>query len=150
MQDILHQLRCVGCSAVVPSASVEKDFRCVDCGQLLEGEYPSWNMGKQQAQPRMPNPGALRWLWRERLQSKLPIDRSGVWRFREVLPILRNPENPVTLREGNTQLYQLLQCAEKLGLPHLYAKHQGMNPTGSFKDTGMTAALSEARERGFQ
>ena len=98
----------------------------------------------------MPNPGALRWLWQERLQSRLPIDQSGVWRFRELLPILLQPEKAVTLREGNTPLYSLLQNAEDLGLEQLYAKHQGMNPTGSFKDTGMTAALSQARERGFQ
>ena len=98
----------------------------------------------------MPNPGALRWLWQERLQSRLAIDQSGVWRFRELLPILLHPEQAVTLREGNTPLYRLLRSAEELGLEHLYAKHQGMNPTGSFKDTGMTAALSQARERGFQ
>jgi threonine synthase len=98
----------------------------------------------------MPNPGALRWLWQERLQSRLPIDQSGVWRFRELLPILLQPEKAVTLREGNTPLYSLLQNAEDLGLEQLYAKHQGMNPTGSFKDTGMTAALSQARELGFQ
>jgi threonine synthase len=98
----------------------------------------------------MPNPGALRWLWQERLQSKLDIDQSGVWRFRDLLPILQYPEQAVTLREGNTPLYRLLRSAEELGLEHLYAKHQGMNPSGSFKDTGMTAALSQARERGFQ
>ena len=85
---------------------------------------------------RMPNPGALRWLWQERLQSKLDIDQSGVWRFRELLPILLHPEQAVTLREGNTPLYRLSRSAEELGLEHLYAKHQGMNPTGSFKDTG--------------
>ena len=89
----------------------------------------------------MPNPSALRWLWQERLQSRLPIDQSGVWRFRELLPILLHPEKAVTLREGNTPLYRLLQSAEELGVEQLYAKHQGTNPTGSFKDTGMTAAL---------
>ncbi len=99
---------------------------------------------------RLPNAGALRWLWRERLESKLPIDRSGVWRFRELLPILLNPDQAVTLREGNTPLYRLDRAAEKLGLEQLYAKHQGANPTGSFKDTGMTAALSVAREHGYQ
>jgi threonine synthase len=152
MQDVSHQLRCVGCAAVTQPETVEKDFRCVDCGQLLEVEYPSWSAtgGTAREQRRFPNPGALRWLWRERLQSKVSIDRSGVWRFREVLPILLDPSKAVTLREGNTPLYQLLQCGEALGLEHLYAKHQGMNPTGSFKDTGMTAALSQARERGFQ
>jgi threonine synthase len=160
MHEASHQLRCVGCSAVIPPDTVEKDFRCVDCGELLEVEYPSWSEIRSAAGasvpapvsgPRkMPNPGALRWLWQERLQSRLPIDRSGVWRFREVLPILLYPEKAVTLREGNTPLYRLLQSAEELGLEHLYAKHQGMNPTASFKDTGMTAALSQARERGFQ
>ncbi len=108
--------------------------------------FPPFESGPR----RMPNPGALRWLWQERLQSRLPIDQSGVWRFRELLPILLHPEKAVTLREGNTPLYRLLQNAEELGLEQLYAKHQGMNPTGSFKDTGMTAALSQARERGFQ
>jgi threonine synthase len=160
MQEASHQLRCVGCSAVIPPDAVEKDFRCIDCGELLEVEYPSWSAagvstpaavpGSAAGPRRMPNPGALRWLWQERLQSRLPIDQSGVWRFRELLPILLQPEKAVTLREGNTPLYSLLQNAEDLGLEQLYAKHQGMNPTGSFKDTGMTAALSQARERGFQ
>ena len=156
MQEASHQLRCVGCSAVILPDSVEKDFRCVVCGELLEVEYPSWSAAAA-ANPAIaaesfgtPNPGALRWLWQERLGSRLPIDKSGVWRFRELLPILLDPEKAVTLREGNTPLYRLPQCGEELGLEHLYAKHQGMNPTGSFKDTGMTAALSQARERGFQ
>jgi threonine synthase len=55
----------------------------------------------------------------------------------------------VSLREGNAPLYHLPRAAKALGVDQLYAKHQGMNPTGSFKDTGMTAALSVARERGF-
>jgi threonine synthase len=151
MHEASHQLRCVGCSAVILPEAVEKDFRCNACGELLEVEYPSWSEagGPQPGPRRMPNPGALRWLWQERLQSRLPIDQSGVWRFRELLPILRHPDQAITLREGNTPLYRLSRCAEELGLEHLYAKHQGMNPTGSFKDTGMTAALSQARELGF-
>jgi threonine synthase len=152
MHEASHQLRCVGCGAVIQPATVEKDFRCIGCSELLEVEYPSWSpAGEPSPGPRrMPNPGALRWLWQERLQSRLPIDQSGVWRFRELLPILQDPEQAVTLREGNTPLYRLLQTAEELGFEELYAKHQGMNPTGSFKDTGMTTALSQARERGFQ
>ncbi|HEY4047826.1 MAG TPA: threonine synthase [Acidobacteriaceae bacterium] len=121
-------------------------------------EYPSWSASALKASTpgapmevrRVPNPGALRWLWRERLESKLPVDRSGVWRFRDLLPILVEPDRAVTLREGNTPLYKLFRIADDLGLEQLYAKHQGMNPTGSFKDVGMTAALSVARERGFQ
>ena len=73
-----------------------------------------------------------------------------MWRFRELLPILENFGNAVTLREGNTPLYHLPRASKALGIDQLYAKHQGMNPTGSFKDTGMTTALSVARERGFE
>jgi threonine synthase len=61
-----------------------------------------------------------------------------VWRFRELLPILESFGNAVTLREGNTPLYHLPRAAKALGIDQLFAKHQGMNPTGSFKDTGMT------------
>jgi threonine synthase len=73
-----------------------------------------------------------------------------VWRFRELLPILENFGTAVSLREGNTPLYHLPRAAKRLGIDQLFAKHQGMNPSGSFKDTGMTAALSVARERGFE
>jgi threonine synthase len=79
----------------------------------------------------------------------MAVDQSGVWRFRDLLPIV--PEDQVvTLREGNTPLYELPKSAAALGLNWLLAKHQGMNPTGSFKDTGMTAALSVAVSRGFE
>jgi threonine synthase len=92
----------------------------------------------------------LKWLWRERRCSGELLDASGVWRFRELLPILDNFGNAISLREGNTPLYHLPRAAKALGIDRIFAKHQGMNPTGSFKDTGMTAALSVARERGFK
>jgi threonine synthase len=110
-------------------------------------EYPGW---VQRRGPDRPNPGALKWLWRERRSSCEALDQSGVWRFRELLPILDSLGNAVTLREGNTPLYHLPRTAKALGIDQLYAKHQGMNPTASFKDTGMTAAMSVARERGFE
>jgi threonine synthase len=173
MNEIVHQLRCTGCSQVVPQAEVRSDFRCGDCGELFEVEYPGWSAARvsasvengsngsshtpislrvipSQPRPWMPNASALRWLWKERRHSALPIDQSGVWRFRELLPILDKPNDAVTLREGNTPLYGMPRCAEASGMERLLAKHQGMNPTGSFKDTGMTAALSVARERGFE
>jgi threonine synthase len=147
MNDTLHQLRCFGCGARIASAEAQPDFRCVECGELFEVEYPGW--GKREGHDR-PNPGALKWLWRERRCSSEPVDRSGVWRFRELLPILESFGNVVTLREGNTPLYHLKRASRALGIDQLYAKHQGMNPTGSFKDTGMTAAMSVAKERGFE
>ena len=147
MNDILHQLRCFGCGARIQSAQAQPDFRCAQCGELFEIEYPGWIERKGSDRP---NPGALKWLWRERRCSSELLDQSGVWRFRELLPILENFGNAVSLREGNTPLYHLPRNARKLGVDQLYAKHQGMNPTSSFKDTGMTAALSVARERGFE
>ncbi len=156
-----HQLRCIGCFSRIPGEQAASDFRCTACGSLFEVVYP-WSETQSevrgaQAPPlpvtrsaSVPNPSALRWLWQERRTSSLAIDQSGVWRFRDVLPIVRDFDQVVTLREGNTPLYELPRAAKSLGIPWILAKHQGMNPTGSFKDTGMTAALSVAAERGFQ
>ncbi len=132
-------LRCIQCQAECEQPS--PDFRCAACRNLLQVVYqwPEALRGQQ-----------LRKLWLERRLSPIPADQSGVWRFRELLPILSRPLDPVTLREGNTPIYDLPRCAQAAGMRHLLAKHQGMNPTGSFKDTGMTAAISLARERGFQ
>lgn len=140
-----YQLRCIGCSHTLAREQLVGNFRCASCGELFEVTYPGWHGPKH----TRPNPSALRWLWRERRCSLTPIDRSGVWRFREMLPILDSLENAVTLGEGNTPLYELPRLAGRVGVERLHAKHQGMNPTGSFKDTGMTAALSVAREQGF-
>jgi threonine synthase len=146
MNDNLHTLRCFGCGVRIAGPEARPDFRCAECGDLFEVEYAGW--GHRQGHDR-PNPGALKWLWRERRCSSESLDQSGVWRFRELLPILDNFGNAVSLHEGNTPLYKLKRAAVALGIDQLFAKHQGMNPTGSFKDTGMTAALSVARERGF-
>ncbi|HUB29933.1 MAG TPA: threonine synthase [Terracidiphilus sp.] len=147
MNENLHQLRCFGCGDRISGSDARPDFRCAQCGDLFEVEYAGWSL--RQGTNR-PNPGALKWLWRERRCSSEILDQSGVWRFRELLPILENYGNAVTLREGNTPLYALTRAARALGMDQVFAKHQGMNPTGSFKDTGMTAALSVARERGFE
>ncbi len=143
------------------------DFRCTRCRGLFEVVYP-WSStppaagslsgivsrgiqaGADAGSARLPNPSALRWLWQERRTSTLSLDQSGVWRFRDLLPVVKNFDHVVTLREGNTPLYEMPRCGEIAGIDWLLAKHQGMNPTGSFKDTGMTAALSVASERGFE
>jgi len=147
MNDNLHQLHCVGCGTRIAGAESQPDFRCSQCGDLFEVEYPGWS---QRGGHDRPNAGALKWLWRERRCSAEALDQSGVWRFREMLPILESLGNAVSLREGNTPLYHLPRAAKALGIDQLFAKHQGMNPSSSFKDTGMTSALSVARERGFQ
>lgn len=131
-------LQCIACG--LSQVTATRDFRCSACGDLLEIKYPGWSA----------DPAALKALWRERRTSALPLDQSGVWRFREVLPTLPDWHNLITLREGNTPIYEMPPCAQIAGLERLYAKHQGMNPTGSFKDTGMTVAASVARCEGFE
>jgi len=138
------QLRCIGCDTVFEKA--ERNFRCASCGDLLEIVYPNWNTSDT---TRL-DAAALRVLWRQRRTSGSPVDESGVWRFRELLPSFADWQEVITLREGNTPLYEMPGCARVAGLPQLYAKHQGMNPTGSFKDTGMTIAASVARREGFR
>jgi threonine synthase len=85
----------------------------------------------------------LRARWRARAASLEPRDRSGVWRFRELLPF-GDAAPIVTLAEGNTPLYDAPRCAKYSGLDTLRLKHQGYNPTGSFKDTGMTTCVTQA------
>jgi len=135
------QARCFVCRTVDESPAA--DFRCTRCGELLELSYPSW--GDTPVDPR-----SLKLAWEARRASPLAIDRSGVWRYRELLPILSDVNNAVTIQEGNTPIYDLPRCARSAGMDRLLAKHQGMNPTGSFKDTGMTAALSVANEKRFE
>ncbi|MCA8941894.1 MAG: threonine synthase [Planctomycetes bacterium] len=82
-----------------------------------------------------------------RLGSKQCVDRSGVWRFRElILPV--EESMIVTKPEGATNLYESRWLAGQVGLDALSLKHEGENPTGSFKDRGMTAGVTMAKIRG--
>ena len=113
-------------------------YVCSSCGGLLDLE-------RSDQSPI--NSVSLRDLWRTRLSSFDIRDRSGVWRFREFLPF--DDDAPiVSLGEGNTPLYDAPRSANYCRLPQLKLKHQGSNPTGSFKDTGMTTAVTQARKLG--
>ncbi|MBV8355963.1 MAG: threonine synthase, partial [Candidatus Eremiobacteraeota bacterium] len=79
--------------------------------------------------------------------SNADIDRSGVWRFRELLPPVP-AEGIVTLREGDVPRYAARGGSRYAGVEALEYLHLGMNPTASFKDFGMTVAISDARARG--
>ncbi len=139
------RLRCISCNVTPISAA--QDFRCDACGDLLEFFFPESRF----------NPQALKSLWLNRRSSPTSPDQnpdqnkdqSGVWRFRELLPPMAE-QHVITLKEGNTPLYHLPRSARALGIENLYAKHQGMNPTASFKDTGMTVAASAAHAAGFR
>jgi threonine synthase len=117
-------------------------FRCTQCSEVLDVIYPEWASAPPGFALR------LKEIWRERRGSQLPENSSGVWRFRELLPHV-DRKNIVTMNEGNTPLLQLKKAARELRLPNLLVKHQGMNPTGSFKDTGISAAITMAKADGF-
>ena len=82
---------------------------------------------------------------REKLAERIPT----MWRYAEVLPV-ENEQFQVSLGEGFTPLLQATSLGKKIGVPKLYIKDEGLNPTGSFKARGMSAAISKAAELGAQ
>jgi threonine synthase len=127
---------CLGCGTTFPLA--ENIHTCLRCGGLLDacyefGETSAWKS-----------------LWLERRKSQEPADRSGVFRFREMLPFLDDLSLVSTLGEGNTPLLDAPGAARYAGLERVRFKHQGFNPTGSFKDNGMVAAVARARQLGMR
>src|SRR5258705_13277472 len=118
----------------------ERCYSCSRCGGLLDIE---------RIVDVLDDASSLRAMWRGRMSSPDSRDRSGVWLFRELLPFAEST-SVVSLGEGNTPLYEAARSAAYCGLDSLKLKHQGNNPTGSFKDTGMTVAVTQAsalRER---
>ncbi len=91
-----------------------------------------------------PDRAALLASWQTRRSSGAVEDRSGVWRFRELLPFVPSGQPVVTLIEGNTPLIEAPGTSKWTGGVQLTVKHQGTNPTGSFKDLGMTACVTQA------
>lgn len=79
-------------------------------------------------------------------RAELLKREAGVWRYKELLPVT----NKVSLKEGATTLHHCENLAEEVGINQLYAKNEGENPTGSFKDRGMTVGVSKALELGIK
>jgi threonine synthase len=75
--------------------------------------------------------------------------RHGMWRFRPFLPLLPD-EMPVSLGEGDTPLLHVQRAGARLGLPQLWIKDEGTNPTGSFKARGLSAAITRAVAAGAE
>ena len=130
--------RCIKCESEFGVDA--RMYVCSQCGDLLDIE---------RSEPLRQSVEELRALWLSRLQSRETRDRSGVWRFREVLPFATD-DVVVSLGEGNTPLYDAPRSADYCGLTTLKLKHQGNNPTGSFKDTGMTVAVTQALKLGMR
>ena len=130
-------LACVVCDATYPG--LELRYRC-ECSGTLDviHDLSKCELTKEKLDLR--------------LGSKKPLDKSGVWRFREL--ILPLPEETLeqiaaTRGEGSTHLYETQAVAQKIGLENLWLKHEGENPTGSFKDRGMTVGMTLAKHIGM-
>ncbi|MBI2685491.1 MAG: threonine synthase [Acidobacteria bacterium] len=127
------------CRAQYPTSEVI--YNCPKCGGLLEAAI---DYDKEDAK-------LWKDRWRKRRLTNDPLDTSGVWRYREMLDLFGGGfENVVTLREGNTPLLSGPKAASYAGLDRLVFKHQGFNPTGSFKDNGMTCGVAQAVKLGMK
>ena len=144
MSSPLSTFSCVSCKAVYSIQEVRTT--CDACGSLLDVVPDLQSFGRSGA------------AWRDLFDARRaapaeadkPYAQSGVWRFREhVFPVL--PENEIISKpEGATRLYPGRELGERLGLTRLYIKHEGENPTLSFKDRGMTVGVSWARHLGIR
>jgi threonine synthase len=135
-------LRCFNPACGERFAISEVLYNCPKCGGLIEVTYPAPSA----------DPATLKRTFRERRMSNVPLDASGVWRYRELFPFLDDYANVTTLREGNTPLLDAPAtsiAAKYGGLDRIAFKHQGFNPTGSFKDNGMTCGVAQARALGM-
>ena len=134
----MSHLRCSVASCATTLDLHDRALACPKCGDLLEVVIESPNA----------DPEALKHLWLNRRTSYASADASGVWRFRELLPESCGESGIVTLSEGNTPLVRGSKTAAWAGIKQLWFKHLGWNPTGSFKDLGMTVGMTEAKRSG--
>ncbi|MGH9341890.1 MAG: threonine synthase [Acidobacteriota bacterium] len=114
-----------------------KLYQCPACGDLLDIEFKFPDFA----------PDELKSVFRQRRLSNDRLDISGVWRYRELLPFAEEDFSQiVTMGEGNNPVLDAPHSAQYVGLKGLKVKHLGWNPSGSFKDYGMTVAISQARK----
>jgi threonine synthase len=124
------RFKCIRCGREYEPGGV---FRC-ECGGLLEVVHDPMNWSRSIVDSRLCPMGA-------------PYS-SGVWRYKELIHPGLAPNMIFTRPEGNTNLYHRRAVSDYAGVEKLSMKHEGENPTGSFKDRGMTVAVSEAVRQG--
>jgi len=137
--DIAFQ-RCISPDCGMTCGVDEVLVACPRCGHLLDVVY-DWD--------RVEIPDSLAFFETKWPRRRDPLGLSGVWRFRELLPFAK-PEQIVTIGEGQTLLRISDAVGRYMGLDagRLYLQYEGLNPSGSFKDNGMTAAFSHANSVG--
>ncbi|WP_428939277.1 threonine synthase [Fontivita pretiosa] len=141
MTDAAFQ-QCINPSCRATYAIADVKVSCTRCGSLLDVCY-DWK--------RLPVPKSMaffehRWATKG-TGGEGKLDFSGVWRFRELMPFYRNEDDIVTIGEGRTVLQHADLLARQLNMRpgSLMLQYEGLNPSGSFKDNGMTAAFTHAR-----
>lgn len=123
------------------------DLVCTKTGKAYSKDQ-LWNLSPEADAPlfaRYDLDAVAKAMRREKLTGRVPT----MWRYAEVLPV-ENEQFQVSLGEGFTPLLQATSLGRKIGVPKLYIKDEGLNPTGSFKARGMSAAISRAAELGAQ
>ncbi|HIC93531.1 MAG TPA: threonine synthase [Anaerolineae bacterium] len=126
-----YKLKCIACGAEYPPQEIR--YTC-ECGGLLDVEHDLASLRGQVSKE----------LFDGRLGALAPPYSSGVWRYRElILPV--DEARIVSRPEGNTNLYRSPRLSEWVGVDDFYLKHEGENPTGSFKDRGMTVGVTQAK-----
>ncbi len=120
----------------------EVRIACTKCGSLLDIKY-DWS--------RLPVPKSLNYFehrWATKgSETEGRLDFSGVWRFREMMPFFRDEAEVVSIGEGRTMLQNATLLARHIGMKpgSVMLQYEGLNPSGSFKDNGMTAAFTHAK-----
>jgi threonine synthase len=139
MPDAAYQ-RCIHPACGTTLALDSTTFCCPRCGGLVDVAY-DWD--------RLRPPATLRAFEAKWARRTDPLALSGVWRFSELLPFAP-AEQVATVGEGQTLLRRSDRVAEYVGLNagRLFLQYEGLNPSGSFKDNGMTAAFTHARIAG--
>jgi len=131
-------LKCIDCGKIF-SAQLAV-YECDKCRGLLEVVIDSGYLEKRVSKE----------LFDSRLKERTPPYGSGVWRFRELVHPLAADCDIVSRPEGNTSLYSHEKVSRYTGIEGICLKHEGENPTGSFKDRGMTVGVSEAKRLGMK
>ena len=123
------------------------EMRCIECGREHDIGKPSYACSTcgNLLELRLDRAGAERRLSKSDL-GKRPL---SVWRYRELIPVGEKAQI-YSLKEGGTPLIRCERTAESIGLKHLWVKFDGTNPTGSFKDRGMTVGITKAKELGMK
>jgi threonine synthase len=123
------ELRCIECGA--PHDMARPAYSCSKCGNLLEVKLDIRSS-------------------KERIAKANRMSRPlSVWRYKELIPV-GDKASIYSLGEGGTQLIRCGRLAKELGLKSLWIKFDGTNPTGSFKDRGMTVGITKAKELGMK